>query len=1000
MAFLFLCFLLLLVWTLRLQRRVAALEQQDGERSAELERLRAEVRQRPRPAPAQQPAPEPRAGTVPIPHTPAAAPPPPDLPRAAAEASARPVAPSRAASPAEPPWRVAPPRAPSSPPPPPLPRPEPAAAFDWEALVGVRLFSWVAGIALALAGIFFLGYSIQSGWLQPPVRMAIGLLVGVALLVACELHVARRYAVTANAMDAAGIVILFSTVFASYALWHLIGGPLALALLVLVTVVAVVLSIRRDSVLVALLGLVGGFSTPALLSTGQDNPIGLFGYLLLLNAGLAWVAYQKRWTALTALSLLFTTLYQWTWAVRFLTEDRLALAGGIFLVFPALAVSALAILDKDAVAAGGPRAPAPAPVFAVGFRSLTALNAALPVLFAVHMAAVPAYGVHYGILFGFLLCLDGGLFALTIWRGPRGLHVLGAVTTLIVFFIWLVVTYGTRAAAGAWPVVLGLIALFTVFYLGTALAARHGRRRLESPDTFAVYAAPLLLLAFHALALREPAFAAPALGFSVLFLLLALMAGYAVAERSAAVNFLAIALAQTALIAWTAAAGSRSGPLPAALAACAAAAVGVLGSYSARQVGGSAAEVESFDHGAGAGLVLAQLLLVVAASVQPPLGLGPLASLHGAFLIGLLALAACTGRLSFAVLAVLPVWMATWSWQAQHRGPEFWLQNIQLAGPLYLAFLAFPLVLGRRVGHRIGPYLAATLAAGVFFHVARVSLVAGGYGQVIGLLPVALGLLHAVPLAHLLRIEPAGRRALGRLALVAGTVLAFATVAVPLQLDREWVTIGWALEGAALAALYRRVPHRGLFWFVLALFAVVFVRLAVNPDVLAYEPRSSWRIVNWYLYTYLVCAASMLAAGRLLATTDDAMTATLRASQVLPAGATILLFVLLNIEIADYFSTGDRITFNFSAGLAQDLTYTLAWGVFAVALLVAGIVIRSRFARLSALALLVVTVLKGFLHDIARLGGLYRVLSFVGLAVCLSLVALMLQRFVLGRKDP
>ena len=70
-------------------------------------------------------------------------------------------------------------------------------------------------------------------------------------------------------------------------------------------------------------------------------------------------------------------------------------------------------------------------------------------------------------------------------------------------------------------------------------------------------------------------------------------------------------------------------------------------------------------------------------------------------------------------------------------------------------------------------------------------------------------------------------------------------------------------------------------------------------------------------------------------------------------------------------------------------------GAFAVALLVAGIVVRSRPARFAALALLVVTVLKGFLHDLARLGGLYRVVSFVGLAVCLALVAVVLQKFVL-----
>jgi uncharacterized membrane protein len=116
-------------------------------------------------------------------------------------------------------------------------------------------------------------------------------------------------------------------------------------------------------------------------------------------------------------------------------------------------------------------------------------------------------------------------------------------------------------------------------------------------------------------------------------------------------------------------------------------------------------------------------------------------------------------------------------------------------------------------------------------------------------------------------------------------------------------------------------------------------------------------------------------------------------------GAGILLFLLLNIEIADYFSTGPGITFNLSAGLAQDLTYTLGWAAFAVALLAAGIARRSHFARMSAIVLLTVTVLKGFLHDMARLGGLYRVFSFVGLAVCLALVAVVLQRFVLRQKD-
>jgi uncharacterized membrane protein len=165
------------------------------------------------------------------------------------------------------------------------------------------MFSAVAGIALVLAAVFFLRYSIDHGWLAPPVRVAIGILTGIALLVLCDLKAARRYPVTANALDAAAIAILFATFFAAHALWYLIPSSVAFGMLALVTATAVLLSIRRDSLFIAVLGLLGGFATPALLSTGENRPIPLFAYLLLLNVGLAWVANRKRWPVLTILTL-------------------------------------------------------------------------------------------------------------------------------------------------------------------------------------------------------------------------------------------------------------------------------------------------------------------------------------------------------------------------------------------------------------------------------------------------------------------------------------------------------------------------------------------------------------------------------------------------------------------------------------------------------------------------------------------------------------------------
>jgi uncharacterized membrane protein len=259
----------------------------------------------------------------------------------------------------------------------------------------------------------------------------------------------------------------------------------------------------------------------------------------------------------------------------------------------------------------------------------------------------------------------------------------------------------------------------------------------------------------------------------------------------------------------------------------------------------------------------------------------------------------------------------------------------------------------------------------------------------------------ALLLRELLRIEPTASRDLGRLALVAGTALGFATVAIPLQLAHQWITIGWALEGAALAWTYRRIPHRGLLYWALALLAVVFVRLAVNVEVFGYEPRG-YRIFNWYFYTYAVCAAAMFLAAWWLVATDDRVAASLpRVSTVLPAAGVILLFLLLNIEIADFYAIGPAIAFRFGVTLAQDLTYTIGWLVFGLVLLTGGIYLHNRIGRVAAVALIAVTACKAFLYDMGSLGGLYRVGSLVGLAISLSLVALALQKFVLtSPQDP
>ena len=123
----------------------------------------------------------------------------------------------------------------------------------------------------------------------------------------------RGYGITADAISGAGIVLLYAALWAAHALYGFVGAGPAYALMSLVTVACGVLSWRNASMLIAVLGLLGGFATPFLIAAKTDNPIGLFGYVLLLDLGLIALARRRGWSALALLALLGTVFYQAFW---------------------------------------------------------------------------------------------------------------------------------------------------------------------------------------------------------------------------------------------------------------------------------------------------------------------------------------------------------------------------------------------------------------------------------------------------------------------------------------------------------------------------------------------------------------------------------------------------------------------------------------------------------------------------------------------------------------
>jgi hypothetical protein len=321
----------------------------------------------------------------------------------------------------------------------------------------------------------------------------------------------------------------------------------------------------------------------------------------------------------------------------------------------------------------------------------------------------------------------------------------------------------------------------------------------------------------------------------------------------------------------------------------------------------------------------------------------------------------------------------------------------------FAAFAVFPFLFLKKFAGKTSPWAAAALAGPAQFLLVFRLMKLAWPNSVMGFLPAAFAVPALLSLVAVLKAVPAENKPrLAQLAWFGGVALFFITLIFPVQFDREWITIGWALEGAALLWLFHRVPHPGLRLTGVGLLVAAFVRLAFNPAVLEYHQRSATPIFNWYLYTYGLATAALFVGTWLLAPPRHLVLKS-NARAVLGSLGTVLAFLLLNIEIADFFSAPGstlRNTFQFSGNFARDMTYSIAWALFALGLLVYGIARQLPSARYAAMALLCVTLAKLFFHDLAQLGQLYRIGAFIGVAVIAMLASFAYQRFYSTTASP
>ncbi len=181
-----------------------------------------------------------------------------------------------------------------------------------EFMIGGTWVNRIGIVAILFALAYFLKYAFDNNLIGPMGRITLGILAGLILVFVGEYY-HKKYTIFAQGLTGGGVAFLFFSIFAAFQYYHFINYAVAFGLLILITAVAVVLSLRYNALAILVLGVVSGFLTPFLLESNTVNDIGLLAYILVLDLGILSVAFFKKWKFVNFISYFATQVVFLLW---------------------------------------------------------------------------------------------------------------------------------------------------------------------------------------------------------------------------------------------------------------------------------------------------------------------------------------------------------------------------------------------------------------------------------------------------------------------------------------------------------------------------------------------------------------------------------------------------------------------------------------------------------------------------------------------------------------
>lgn len=221
-----------------------------------------------------------------------------------------------------------------------------------ENFIGTNLINKIGILILIFGVVIGSKYAIDNNLISPLARIVIGYSISLSLLV-FALKLKPKYLNFSAVLLSGALALLYILSYIAYDFYAFIPQSVAFILMFVFTLFAVLASLSYNKMLIALIGLVGSYAVPFLLSSNSGNILFLFSYMSIINIGILYISFKKNWKILFYSAFGFTWLIFFSWFAKTYTKENFLLGIGFatlfFLIFYTTFI-AYKVIKKEAFA--------------------------------------------------------------------------------------------------------------------------------------------------------------------------------------------------------------------------------------------------------------------------------------------------------------------------------------------------------------------------------------------------------------------------------------------------------------------------------------------------------------------------------------------------------------------------------------------------------------------------------------------------------------------------